>query len=417
MNLKLLTAAALLLAAPAGLATSYYHRDVAGASGVNLVAIASAGVASCDDSFALFPASACAWGGLGAVIALDGSAGNGEADLNPAWQVSGTCTVDQSSPLLSFTEGEYSFLCGVDRDDDGVITNMDPTSFDWRGFDDDFETGSGSWWGPSSVSVCLRADAPEGGWGFDDMEVIIQANVPSTTVAVGAFAVDVALAPDSYCSPSPWSAGTPVAGAFVPGVGVPPPPPLCPSGITSPPGPGQAAVVCGVGVPNPIDGTDVRSCGEYGGGSVYPGQQGVVLDHAPDGPGGGDTAVCVGLASSCPAGGVVLNNAPTCLPNACPGGAGSVDAGHLAACGIGPVCPTGVVGTPGSGELARACGVGVQGCTGPLGPGLRVGVVACVGLPWVVVGAASPCSGTVNARIYWGTTPGFTPGSTSDVCF
>jgi hypothetical protein len=30
-----------------------------------------------------------------------------------------------------------------------------------------------------------------------------------------------------------------------------------------------------------------------------------------------------------------------------------------AACGIGPFCPTGVIGTPGPGEVAKACGVGV----------------------------------------------------------
>jgi hypothetical protein len=40
----------------------------------------------------------------------------------------------------------------------------------------------------------------------------------------------------------------------------------------------------------------------------------------------------------------------------------------------------------------------------------------CVGLPWVVQGAVAGCTGPVNVMVYWGTTPGFTPGSTSPIC-
>jgi hypothetical protein len=379
MQLRLLAAASLLLAAPLAVGSDY-HRDV---TGPGMVSSPS--------------------GAFG--IALDGSAG--EKDISWETKVGGTCSVTQTSGV-----GAFWFSCGVDRDGDGFVTNFDLSTSSPGGFDDDF---SGLVAAGTTASVCFRANLFG---GFDVMSVFIAVNVPSASFSTGAFSVDVNLSGSSSCTPSSGGGqpfvgdidtvpqsnlcpsgiiGPPGPGELAVVCGVPVQDP-CPSGITSPPGPGELAVVCGIHVPNAGGGTDVRSCAAYNAfANTYPGQDGLVVDNAPDGPGGNDLALCIGAApsSTCPGGGILVNNAATCLPNPCPGG---------------------LVGTPGPGEIARVCGVGVRACTGPPAPGWTVGVVACVGAPWAVVGGASPCPGTVNLRVYWGTTPGFAPGSTSDVC-
>ncbi|MEA3198729.1 MAG: hypothetical protein QOE90_157 [Thermoplasmata archaeon] len=201
--------------------------------------------------------------------------------------------------------------------------------------------------------------------------------------------------------------------------------PACPSGLTSPPGPGQVGVVCGLPVPRPGTPAGVASCATYNANfnSPYPGQnQGVVIEFDPPGP-EGDVAFCAGTLTGAPCApgqpGVMLNNDPICAPGCSQG----VSPQTVSACGFGPFCPSGVTSPAGPGQALVICGQGVSACslTGA-GPGAGWGVGAndaCIGLPWAAQGAASPCpaTATLNLRIYWGTTPAFAPGSYFDVCF
>ena len=212
LRILLLAIAALLLAAPAVATHSgSYHRDSLGPTTVNIQALAELGISLCDDTLgSVATGLLCGSGGVGAIIALDGSAGNGEADLNhngataanPAggyvW-AQGTCQVTQTSAIVPPANGAFSFTCGVDRDDDGFVTNVDlDGSADVDGFDDDLagSTVSGPY-GSGTVPVCFRPDGGfAGGWfgaSWDHMFVFIAFNVPTTSMAVGLFAVDVDL--------------------------------------------------------------------------------------------------------------------------------------------------------------------------------------------------------------------------------
>ncbi len=123
---------------------------------------------------------------------------------------------------------------------------------------------------------------------------------------------------------------------------------------------------CVTGVPSGPPGA--TRCTLYGG---YPGQDGVVIDFPPTGPGGGDVPLCAGLG--CPAAtpvGLVVNNAPEC-------------AGAPTLCSL-------------------------------PGPGWTVGVgTTCVGAPWIGTTPALPgnppssCPGgtTIGITVIWGTTP------------
>lgn len=180
--------------------------------------------------------------------------------------------------------------------------------------------------------------------------------------------------------------------------------------------------------PGPVPGvpTGVRDCGIYN--SIYtpvpyPGQDtGIVIEFNPPGP-AGDLAFCAGAVTGapCSAGqpGVLVNNMPVCVPNLCPQG---VNPTTVAACGVGPLCPGGITSPPGPGQIAVVCSQALSACSlsgGGLGPGWTAGANGlCIGMPWVAQGAASPCpaGADVNFRIFWGTTPGFPPGSTLDVC-
>ncbi|MFA5944071.1 MAG: hypothetical protein WC876_06355 [Candidatus Thermoplasmatota archaeon] len=199
MNTKLLIAgmAALMLAAPATVAGTY-HRDSVGPTTVNIDQLGEFGISLCDDTVgALVPALLCGTGGVGAIIDISGESGN---------TVEGTCAVAQDSAIVSQTNGDFSFSCGVDRDDDGFVTNVDttapdadndPTTIEW---DDDYAgaTVSGPM-GSGSVNVCFEQDV--GASGFDDVAVFIAVNVPSTSVAVGTFDVDLSLTTNT-CTPS-----------------------------------------------------------------------------------------------------------------------------------------------------------------------------------------------------------------------
>lgn len=188
MDTKLIAGAALLLLAmPLGLANTY-HRDSLGTTGT-----ATSTAAACDDvAGSVIPAVLCGTGGIGAIIDV--------TDLNPAFKASGSCTVTQDSSLVSQTNGDFAFTCGVDRDDDGVVTNADASSSDALGFDDDYGSGSASGpYGSASVAVCFRADLDG---SFDDVDAFIAGNVPSTGGTSGTFDVDLTLTSDTSCSPS-----------------------------------------------------------------------------------------------------------------------------------------------------------------------------------------------------------------------
>jgi hypothetical protein len=193
----LLALAATLAAAPlAAAGTSSYHRDVLGPSAVNVETVATAGFAFCTK--VVVAALDCGTGGIGATIDV--------SDLNSAVAAgtdefaSGTCTVEPGSPN---TGGAYGFICGVDRDDDGFVTNVDADgSQDPDGYDDDFAFGSDT---DPTIDVCFRADA-DGllinripAWDF--VHVFVALNVPEVPAAVGFFAVDLTLT--TYASACP----------------------------------------------------------------------------------------------------------------------------------------------------------------------------------------------------------------------
>jgi hypothetical protein len=188
----MMTAALLMLAAPLGMASDY-HRDSIGPGGVYVDEVANLAATTCNDTTgSIEPTLLCGSGGVGAIIALDGSAG--EKDLSAEAKVSGDCSVTLDAAIAGLN-GNFSFICGVDRDDDFSVTNADADTTNPRGFDDDFVEGNGS----AAVSVCFRADLED---SFDDAWVIIAANVPSTSAAAGTFSIDLNLSADSSCNPS-----------------------------------------------------------------------------------------------------------------------------------------------------------------------------------------------------------------------
>lgn len=222
MNNKIIVGLGAILAVSGAVSASSYHRDVVGPGVLYATALASAGTNYCDDTLgSIFPALLCGTGGFGgATIPLDGSAG--EADLNPATMVSGTCTVTLSSAVVPATNGDFRFVCGVDRDDTGGLTNVDSSSSDPDGFDDDFAAVNVS--GPNgsgTANVCFRADLDG---AFDTAQVHVAAYAPGSSVAVGTFSVDLDLSPDATCTPSGHGGG-----GNTPSLGVPSIPSLIPS--------------------------------------------------------------------------------------------------------------------------------------------------------------------------------------------
>jgi hypothetical protein len=208
MDTKLIAAAAVLfLAGPAALASDY-HREALGPTTVNAQAVAAAGISLCDNTVgSINPAFLCGQGGVGAIIALDGS--TGEKDLNPAAKVSGTCNVALAAAVGGLS-GDFSYSCGVDRDDDGFVTNFDATTADSRGFDDD---STGNVAKGVTASVCFREDLDG---AFDDMAIFIATNAPSTSASAGTFDIDVNLAADTGCTPNGFEGGATGGGSGPP---------------------------------------------------------------------------------------------------------------------------------------------------------------------------------------------------------
>jgi hypothetical protein len=115
--------------------------------------------------------------------------------LNPAVMVEGTCAADAAAALRP---GEFTFACGVDRDDDGFVTNIDLSTNDWRGFDDDFEVGT-STAGRVTLAVCFREDVDG---AFDDVLAFVRP-LAGQAMPVGGVTVSIDLAPASpSCDPS-----------------------------------------------------------------------------------------------------------------------------------------------------------------------------------------------------------------------
>lgn len=116
--------------------------------------------------------------------------------------------------------------------------------------------------------------------------------------------------------------------------------------------------------------------------------------------------------------GVQVDGTPVCTPTPVPCDVPSVGIENYGGCHTAEACdPPTTVGATVDGE--GACVPTPVPCSSAPAPGWAVGADGtCVGLPWAVPGAA-PCAGgaTVDVRVYWGTTPGFTPGSTFDACF
>jgi hypothetical protein len=197
-------AALLLLAAPVALATisQQYAREVLGPSGER-TAGSWRSTATCDPGPTPSPYMHCFDHGVGgAVIDVSNLNENGAGATDPAgglvW-ASGQCAARQTGAPAWTAVGDFAFLCGVDRDDDGLVTDHDVAATDPDGFDDDFAgtvVPSGS---QGSMDVCFRADGgsltASGtlGASWDVAFVFVARNAASTSHAEGTFLVELAL--------------------------------------------------------------------------------------------------------------------------------------------------------------------------------------------------------------------------------
>lgn len=207
-----------LLGATTVAGTATYHHYVSGPIGPRSFFVGGYGRVDpltylpCSDAVALaLPAANCYYQ-YGQRYALDGHWGgtdlneNGVQSSDPAggyvW-AAGTCEVERESTLIAQTNGDFWFLCGVDRDDDGAVTNADGDgSSDPDGFDDDFviEQVDGQL-GRGSAILCFRADRTatgtanggKAGAAWDMMDAVIGMNVPQPTMAAGTFRLDISL--------------------------------------------------------------------------------------------------------------------------------------------------------------------------------------------------------------------------------
>ncbi len=104
-----------------------------------------------------------------------------------ATTVEGTCKIEKLQSL----PGSLRTSCAVDRDDDFIITNADPTEDDSThdhgtnaDFDDQFYTGSIDALGISTtVGVCFAHDAEDVGHSWDDIIVFVDNSVPGAPYA------------------------------------------------------------------------------------------------------------------------------------------------------------------------------------------------------------------------------------------
>jgi hypothetical protein len=193
-----------------------YGRLWIGPTTLDLTLAGLSGATPCDPSAssAVFLLD-CTTAGPGAIIAVSDL-----DDTTPLDFAYGTCTVIPGSPNTAnvVADSSYSYRCGVDRDDDGFLTNVDTScgpaalpgtcSRDPDGFDDDSEYGSVNAVAPpwqaqigSTINVCFRRDNAEGGFDWDDVAVYIALNAPyyETPVAAGFFTVGLSLTDATAC--------------------------------------------------------------------------------------------------------------------------------------------------------------------------------------------------------------------------
>jgi hypothetical protein len=236
MNTKMIVGlAALVLLAPAGMASYQYHREVVGPTTVTSNVAGEFGIAFCDNNGTIgqqFNSVNCRHGGVGAIIDV--------SDItNTTNYVLGTCSVEQTSAQDPPGYGPFAFTCSTDRDNDGFSTNVDasrkavgdkndgPQGNDT--WDDDFASANVSapnsnppnppTGGAGTVEICFRADVdsgptpdgvispdyPDDGEAvWDTFVVFIAINANTTQVTAGTFAVDIDVEPvgDGDCTPS-----------------------------------------------------------------------------------------------------------------------------------------------------------------------------------------------------------------------
>ncbi len=151
-----------------------YSASQDGTSGIIFVApgLFSAGVSFCAPAAEGTPAECPGPGGFIFDASHFDGAGHGEA------QVAGTCTVSKTQSL----PGDLFFFCAADRDDDSLITSVDPMDDDGthdhgtnaNGYDDHFYTGSvGSLEFSTTLDVCFAHDTTGAGHDWDDLVILV----------------------------------------------------------------------------------------------------------------------------------------------------------------------------------------------------------------------------------------------------
>jgi hypothetical protein len=324
MRATLALALLLCTASAVPLATAYTGYRLAVLQGsADAPALLTAGAVTCDRS-GLLVQDSCDYGGVGGARFSDIGCWTGwPGCLDEAYGFAhGTCTADVAVPL-PVTPPSGFFVCGTDRDDDFLVTNVDLTGTDdwscnWGTgtdcYDDEFaEAPLGD-----TINVCFTRDrgtfdpldpnVASGDW--DDIFVFVGLNAPSSPPGPSVLAADVILdlVNDTSCgSPSlsrsghddqDWPGG--------------------PRGASSGPPSGLSGLL-----------QDLRT-------------EGLLLvppDNLPQcGPTDGYTVEVCGAGPFCPNG--VMNSYT------------------IEVCGIvGPFCPTGIISNPEPGDIAVLCGV------------------------------------------------------------
>jgi hypothetical protein len=237
MRALLLAAALVLLTVPAMAYTG--TRSALAPGGADVFPFGPTGAAACQRAVNLAAAHCGFFGAGGTVFADIGCPGPvGCLPLASNFAV-GTCTVGLATPPFS---GDFEFVCAADRDDDGVITGLVPQpqaqlawgsallpdagSSDPDGFDDDVAVGRYCGVGgcdavvappanTAAVPICFRRDRtltssvtdPVPGGDWDEFEVYVMFNIPSTSMAAGVATVTLTAAGAAGCP-----GATPVSG-------------------------------------------------------------------------------------------------------------------------------------------------------------------------------------------------------------
>jgi hypothetical protein len=189
-----LLAAAVLAVAATSAAHPYLENrtPVAGVDGSGMLGV-GAGASSCETVSPGLPTS-CATGGLG--VAVFGTAPfNAHGGVN---QTEGTC---RAQKVVS-SAGDLAFVCGNDRDDDFLVTNVDPVDDDSpgsdhgtnaNGHDDQAYVGTvASGASAGSLAVCFTHDTDlAGGHQWDDLAVFVAGNLPTPYAGVVSVVLDL----------------------------------------------------------------------------------------------------------------------------------------------------------------------------------------------------------------------------------